>query len=156
VIIITEEPVAYDSTTDLDIDNPLIWVYKNPTRKEVEELIEEEWVIRIVLQDSDYYMASGYFFIHDDIYRLAKLRMYGGDYVINVDENSIFSNKEFYPDDVLSFYNKLKDVNLIDEHTKILYLDNDNSIPKVLGTIGDLLNGEYIIYSHVEDGEDYD
>ena len=53
MIRINEEPVAYLRDKDfqnlVDLDDPRFWVYKNPTRAEIEDLSEDDEIIDLLL-----------------------------------------------------------------------------------------------------------
>jgi len=57
--ILNEEPIVYQG----DAENTQNWVYKNPTKKEIEEFPNKD-SYRFLTNGSDLYIASGYNFVH--------------------------------------------------------------------------------------------
>jgi len=72
--VLNEEPIAYNKHEENNLDDIEVWIYKNPTPDEVDELKEECQNVRVVVSpDNNYYVASSYYFTHNDIVKFAKI-----------------------------------------------------------------------------------
>jgi len=76
--ILNEEPTAYDKNLGADaLDDPGVWVYKNPTQSEVNELKSLNYTkddnsgdVRVITDGKDYYVGSAYNFYHSQLTQL--------------------------------------------------------------------------------------
>jgi len=93
MIKILETPITYDK--DYNAMNIDAWVYKNPTEDEIYEISKTEHynIIRIIIDNKDYYAASGYYFNHNSMMKCLAAGGYKinsiGNYVIDIKADNI-------------------------------------------------------------------
>jgi hypothetical protein len=129
MIRILEEPVAYDKDEEDCLDNPDNWIYKNPTQKEIDSLIKKSQ-LRILTYENDFYLASGYYWIH--CYMANALKNYTNlnyaeydCYIINLNDDFI-STGDVY--DYGERYVVLQRLNRFIPELKRLGLVNDSTL----------------------------
>jgi len=105
--ILIEEPIIYQDIRDGD----LAWIYKNPTKKEIEELIDEyDSQIRGLIHNKDIYVASASYFVHNSIaghlLPITKLniKQYDNQFYVDGNKNEII------------IYYKIKDLNIFKDN----------------------------------------
>ena len=92
--IILEEPIAY---AQLPYKDEFVWIYKNPNRKEVEGLLEPNsyYILRMIINGNDYYVAEAYSLTHADIAKklteVGELsnRRYTADFIIDTNNFTV-------------------------------------------------------------------
>ena len=111
--LLTEEPVAFNNGDGFGDD--LIWIFKNPTESEVREaFVGNTSNVRVLILDSDYYIAPSFYFLHDQMARLlydytkTSYKMYDASFVINRDGMSICTGELSYHRDEIKAFNILK------------------------------------------------
>jgi len=140
MLILNEEPVAYDAIRDYNQD---VWVYRNPTKDEVEEVFKIHNSVRCLFLDNDYYIATSYYLVHSDMVRLLlylnKTSVYDAYTFIDGKTNelqnaSCFQNTFYF---IKPFLSDMIEVGLIDMDTEIKYFREDEINNKtVKGLIG--------------------
>jgi len=135
VIKLIEEPVAFIDNVDEYTEEIILWIYKNPDWREVEDVLDRsENIVRLLIHKDDYYIASAMDFIHNDMVALLKdyNHLHFSQYVhavIKVEDNEIHLGEASLNGDVTfeeagfmefkNIYDKLMAVSLIDKDTKI-------------------------------------
>jgi len=153
MIRLIEEPVAYGFVKDIEVlDNVAYWVYKNPTANEIGELFDTgRRGFRGLLCGDDYYIASAYHFIHNDIskvlYDITKLNLsqYDNQIYIKTDKGynymSVY-NRVIDKDSFIKIIQSMFDVGLIKSDTKV-QLEEDYQIEdRDYPTVEELLGGD--------------
>jgi len=118
MIKLIEEPVSYDVDSK-DIDSTFTWIYKNPTKEEIQENDLYPYDIRILIKDNDYYIASGYYYIHKtmaaNLYRYNHIpyKSYDAAFIYKPDHNSIWTGD-------ISSYNNTKPYDILKKFYQIM------------------------------------
>jgi len=157
--ILYEEPITYQQNYDaVDIS---AWVYKNPTKKEMNDILysvkRNIYSLRALLKGNDCYFCDGYYYVHSQM--ASVLRKYTGLYLndydlgvtIHLRENAIYfaeQSKTFKNGkiDGEDFYILKR---FIPEFLKLGLVNGDTKIANyVTGitdfTVAELMNGKYI------------
>jgi hypothetical protein len=128
--VLKEEPITYVDGNDPD--DLEVWLYKNLTPREVEELKYKCKNLRAcVTKTGDYYIGSGYWFIHDDIQELAEIESIIDLFIFpkeNVMTIRLLNGSKIT--DLKSAYSKMRYSKLIDEDTIIVDSDGYEEDPR--------------------------
>jgi len=137
--ILNEEPVAYDTGIENDLDNPDAWIYKNPTQKEVDSL-NKRVSVRILTYKSDFYLANGYYFIHcfmaDALRSYTKLNYNDyNTYYIRLDTNRLMTGDIYNEDyklkvlqELKPFIPRFKELGLVNDSTVVRYYTYEENL----------------------------
>jgi hypothetical protein len=139
--VLKEEPVSY-LRNDEDFDDGY-WIYKNPTKEEIEKIPCEYY--RILTYENDYYLATGYSSIHKQMasllyeYNRLSYNDYGvyivnieGNYITTGDRKDYSNNREEKMEEFKLFIPRLKEIGLINDYMEVRlvnqYISSDITI----------------------------
>jgi len=144
-----ESPVAFEK------DNEDIWIYKDPTADEIDEVIKLSQRIRMLTLDNDYYIASAWHFTHKEMardlydYTHKTYNSYDTSFIIDKDMNCIELGELGQIIGEISVYNELKkfipdmiSVGLIDNYTYICAYSRDIDIDNM--TVKELMETDIL------------
>jgi len=152
VKILNETPINYNS--NMDAEDPTAWVYKNPTKKEAEEVLNGFDELRGLTYNDDYYISDAFNFTHEDIVKIiksyTKLKYTDYDIKFYISGDTIFIDDTKFNDNIKAvnifkkFIPRLVDNNIINYNMTLDWMDIS---PKLNGlSIADIYDNDIEIY----------
>ena len=143
--LIFEEPITYK---DGEYKEGQIWIYKNPTEDEAQDVIDICGEARFLVDGDDYYIAPAYYFVHSELarylYSYTKHNLSDYDFacVIDFDRDEICIGFKYNTNNInVDSDNKDKDIaQLIPVLKKMIECELASDYTKIINISGAILS----------------